>query len=110
MQHSELLIPPQTYKRPQYPVDISRLQWDLRDATCLLKMELAFKHVAPFLTLQPKLTRLEHLVIEDWEYTHEQAQQLLCIQYLESLQVCHLLNCAFGIPLACVPPQFYILT
>ena len=74
-------------------MDISCLQWELRDASCLFKLQLADDFAEHFLILQPKLTRLETLKSRDWEYTYEHAEQLLYIQSLESLQVCHLPNC-----------------
>ena len=94
VQHTELTLRRCfRYRHPSYPEDISRLRWDFRDASQLLGLHLGSKYVAIFLTLQPKLTRLERLTIRDWEYTNEQAEQLLCIQSLETLQVCYLLEC-----------------
>jgi hypothetical protein len=94
VQHSELILSERSDPWPLVPVDISRLRWDLRDASRLLKVELGSEYVASFLTLQPTLTSVEHLTLRDWEYTFEQAEQLLCILSLENLQVCCLLICS----------------
>ena len=90
VQHSELILSRRSWDWHRYPADISRLRWDLRDASRLLEVELASKIVAKFLTLQPVLTRLEKLSLNTWEYTYKEAEQLLYIQNLANLQVCRL--------------------
>ena len=102
LQHSQLVLAPQSHQRSPNPADLCRLRWGLRDASRLLKMELSSTIVPQFLSLQPKLTRLAHLELMDWQYTYEQAEQLQRIEFLESLQVCHLLDFPCSVSSSCV--------
>jgi len=93
VQHSELSLPGRFHQWSPDPMDISRLRWELRDASCLLGLDLGYDSVSKYLTLQPMLTRLERLTLMNWDYKYGQAEQLLCTQSLKNLQVCHLLSC-----------------
>ena len=74
-----------------HSANLSRLRRDLRDTSRLLRLWLNSAYVHEFLTMRPRLPRLQYLKIEDLDYTTEQAGQLLHLSALRNLQVCHLL-------------------
>ena len=65
----------------------SHMRWDFRDTSCLLSLQLKSGAVTISLTSRPELTRLKSLTVKNWDYKPEQAEQLLCLQFLGNLQV-----------------------
>ena len=92
MQHTQLNTEVYGLPSSKHCAYLDRLLWDLRDTSCLLRLELDSWYVEGILILQPKLPSLQYLKIGELNYNKEQAGQLVHLSTLTNLQVRHLLQ------------------